>query len=129
MGKYRALLEKKNWVWDIKEMIWNKVTQHLQPTSNIPGNSVISNCEGMVVVLCKQPNLKPETVRLLESAYYPFAELKWLCHHPLYNSSNFRETSFTLPIQDKKVEDKTTLKPINKSEKPTSVGEYVVSTI
>ena len=127
LGKYRALIEKRSWAWDIKEMVWNKVTQHWQPISNVPGLSVISNCEAMIVVFCKQPSMTPEAVTMVEATYYAHAELKWLCHHPVFHPSNFRETNFTLPVQDKKVEDTRTSKAVNKSEKPTAIGEYVVS--
>jgi len=127
MGKYRALLERRQWVYDIKEMVWSKTTQHLQPLSNVPGASVISNCEGMVVIFCKQPSVPAEQVKMNEARFYASSELKWMCHLPSFNSTNFRETCFVLPIQEKKVEDTQKNQPVNKSEKPTALGEYIVS--
>jgi len=127
LGAYRRDLESRKWVWDIKELVWNKVTMHFQPISNIPGNSVISNCEGMVVAFCKKSDISVETAQLSEHIFYASSELKWLVHHPLYTPSSFRETAFTCPIQDKKVEDQKTGKAVNKSEKPTALGEYMVN--
>ena len=126
MGVYRRELEKRPWAWEIKEMTWNKVTMHWQPISNVPGLSVISNCEGMIVIFCKKADLPIETVQMLEGNFYAHSELKWLCQHPFLTPSNFRETCFTLPVQDKKVEDARTNKAVNKSEKPHSLGEYIV---
>ena len=129
MGAYRRELEKRPWAWDIKELTWCKVTMHWQPISNVPGLSVISNCEGMVVCFCKKADLPIETVQMLEGSFYASSELKWLSQHPLFTPSSFRETCFTLPIQDRKVEDSRTNKAVNKSEKPHCLGEYIVSLI
>ena len=74
MGVYRRELEKRPWAWEIKEMTWNKVTMHWQPISNVPGLSVISNCEGMIVVFCKKADLPIETVQMLEGNFYAHSE-------------------------------------------------------
>ena len=126
LGQWRAELEDKDFVYDIKECVWRKVTQYWQELANIPGASCISNCEAALLVFCKKPELKPEIVQQMEANFYPASDWKWLCHHPLLSANQMRATCFDVPIQDKKVEDpkKGT---VNKSEKSTAEGEHAVN--
>ena len=126
LGVWRAELEDQDWVYEIKEVVWKKVTHNWQDIASIPGTNCISNCEAGLLVFCKKPDLKAQTVQAMESIFYPASDIKWLYHHPVLNVNLMRCTNFVCPIQDKKVECPNR-GVANKSEKSTAIGECILS--